>query len=109
VKAPREPREYFDVTALAEHSGRSVRWIRDRIHDAHDPLPAYRIRRQLLVNRAEFEAWMARRCTGGAHVDAIVDDMLREFTSRPRESARLSTQRVECLAEPWGAPRIVNP
>jgi excisionase family DNA binding protein len=72
---------YLGLTALATYAGLSVRTLRARLRDAHDPLPSYRVGGKRLVKRSEFEAWMARR-RATVRVDAIVDDVLREFTAR---------------------------
>jgi hypothetical protein len=74
--------DYLDLRRLSRVSSHSVRTLRDRIHDAVDPLPAYRVGGKLVVKRSEFDAWMSRRRYAAAKVDAIVDDVLRELAGK---------------------------
>jgi Helix-turn-helix domain len=74
---------YLDLAALSRVAGLSVRTLRDRIHDAVDPIPAYRPGAgKLLVRRSEFDRWMARRRYRATTVDGIVEDVLRELAGR---------------------------
>ena len=50
---------YYDLTALAEYSSCSVRWLRDRLVDRLRPLPHYRIEGKILVKRDEFDHWLS--------------------------------------------------
>jgi hypothetical protein len=79
LTAPADP--YYPPKALAEYSGCSVRWLRDRLSDALHPLPHYRVVGKLLVRRSEFDGWIARyRQTSAAmDVQRAVDDVLRSF------------------------------
>lgn len=51
---------YFDLDRLAKYSGLSLstlrRWLKHKDH----PLPHYRIGGRVLVNKREFDQWVAR-------------------------------------------------
>jgi hypothetical protein len=81
---PPEAEAYLGLAALSRIAGLSVRTLRDRIHDAIDPIPAFRIggAGKLLVRRSEFDAWMSRRRFKPETVDAIVADVLGELAGR---------------------------
>ena len=76
LSTPADP--YLSLTALADYSGCSVRWLRDRLTDVHHPLPCYRLPGgKILVRRGEFDAWLARyRRVGRPDVDRVVADVL---------------------------------
>ena len=69
---------YLSLRALASYSGCSVRWLRDRLVDAHHPLPCYRLPGgKVLVRRSAFDVWLARyRHVGQPDVERIVDEVL---------------------------------
>lgn len=50
---------FLDLRTLAAYSSCSVRWLRDRLVDRAHPLPHYRIGGKLLVQRDEFDEWIA--------------------------------------------------
>lgn len=50
---------FLDLRTLAAYSSCSVRWLRDRLIDRAHPLPHYRIGGKLLVQRDEFDEWIA--------------------------------------------------
>lgn len=54
---------YFDLQALAVYSCCSVRWLRNRLVDHHQPLPHYRVEGKVLVKREEFDQWMTTHRT----------------------------------------------
>ncbi len=76
VTTPLDP--YFSLRTLAEYSGCSVRWLRDRLTDPHHPLPCYRLPGgKILIRRSEFDNWLAKyRREGNGDVDRIVADVL---------------------------------
>jgi hypothetical protein len=52
---------YLSLRALATYSSSSVRWLRGRLVDPHQPLPCFRLPGgKILVRRSEFDAWIAR-------------------------------------------------
>ena len=84
VTAPLDP--YLSLRALAAYSGCSPRWLRDRLHDGHHPLPCFRLPGgKVLVRRGEFDAWMARyRQVGSPHVQAVMRVVVTELAHPPR-------------------------
>ncbi len=79
LSSPADP--YHSLSALATYSGCSVRWLRDRLTDAHRPLPCYRLPGgKILVRRSEFDHWLARyRQVGDPQVRQIVDEVLQSL------------------------------
>lgn len=77
VTTPLDP--YLTLRALADYSGCSVRWLRDRLVDAHHALPCFRLPGgKVLVRRSDFDGWVSRyRAVGRADVDQVVRDVLR--------------------------------
>jgi hypothetical protein len=74
---------YLGLAALGRVCGMSIRTLRDRIHDAVTPLPAYRVGRgKLLVRRSEFDAWMAKRRYAPATIEDIVENVLRDLAGK---------------------------
>jgi hypothetical protein len=69
---------YLSLRALATYSSCSVRWLRDRLTDAHHALPCYRLPGgKILVRRSDYDAWLARyRHAGPVGVDRIVAEVL---------------------------------
>jgi hypothetical protein len=76
LASPADP--YLSLSALAEYSSCSVRWLRDRLTDPHHSLPCFRLPGgKILVRRGEFDAWIAAyHQRGRADVGAIVSDVL---------------------------------
>ena len=74
-------REHLTLKQLANYSGRSERWLRDRIKDPVDPMPASKPGGgKITVARSAFDAWMARhRDRGGVSVSGVVDQVLDEI------------------------------
>lgn len=79
LTTPLDP--YLSLRALAEFSGCSVRWLRDRLADPQHPLSCYRLPGgKILVRRSEFDVWLARyRCVGNPDVERIVAEALRDL------------------------------
>jgi len=86
ITAPLDP--YLSLRALAEYSGCSVRWLRDRLTDPHHALPCYRLPGgKVLIRRSEFDAWLARyRQVGHPDIGRVVTDILAGL--RPDASRR---------------------
>jgi excisionase family DNA binding protein len=77
LSTPLDP--YLALRALATYCGCSVKWLRQRLVDARDPLPCYRVGGKILVRRSEFDAWMERfRQVGDAGVERLLRDVLDE-------------------------------
>jgi hypothetical protein len=77
LNTPLDP--YLALRALATYCGCSVKWLRQRLVDARDPLPCYRVGGKILVRRSEFDAWIERfRQVGDAGVDRLLRDVLDE-------------------------------
>lgn len=76
LASPADP--YLPLRALADYSGCSVRWLRDRLTDPHHPLPCFRLPGgKILVRRSDFDAWLARyRRVGDPQVERIVAETL---------------------------------
>lgn len=81
LTSPADP--YLSLRALAAYSGCSVRWLRDRLVDAHHALPCFRLPGgKVLVKRNDFDAWMAQyRQVGRADVERVVSDVLNGLRS----------------------------
>jgi hypothetical protein len=85
VRSLNEP-GYFDLQALAEYSCCSVRWLRNRLVDQHQPLPHYRVEGKILVKRDEFDRWMAmyRTMQPSTNVAELVESVVCQMhKSRP--------------------------
>ena len=69
---------YLSLRALASYSGCSIRWLRDRLVDAHHPLPCYRLPGgKVLVRRSSFDTWMSRyKQVGSPDVQRVVAEVL---------------------------------
>jgi hypothetical protein len=80
ITTPLDP--YLTLRVLAAYSGCSVRWLRDRLVDAHHALPCFRLPGgKVLVRRSDFDGWVSRyRAVGRADVDRVVTDVLRGLT-----------------------------
>jgi len=76
---------YLSLRALAEYSGLSVRWLRDRLTEPPHPLPCYRLPGgKVLVRRSAFDAWIARyQQVGAPHGQAVVRAVVGEL-AHPR-------------------------
>jgi hypothetical protein len=76
LATPTDP--YLSLKALATYSSCSVRWLRARLVDLHQPLPCYRLPGgKILVRRSAWDAWLDRyRQVGRADVTAVVQDVL---------------------------------
>ena len=77
LASPADP--YLALRALAQYSGCSVRWLRDRLRDLSHPLPHYRLPGgKILVQRSEFDGWVQRyRQMGDAEVERVVAEVLQ--------------------------------
>lgn len=75
-----QPR-FLDLKTLAAYSSCSVRWLRDRLVDRAHPLPHYRVGGKLLVQRDEFDAWMAihRVAQSSDQLSQIVENIVAQF------------------------------
>ena len=71
--------EYFDLKALAAYSSIPVRTIRDYLSDADNPIPCFALKRKIFVRKSEFDSWMQTHRHDSGKLDAIVDEVLRDF------------------------------
>ncbi len=73
---------YFDLKTLAAYSCSSVRWLRDRLVDRVHPLPHYRVGGKVLVNKDDFDAWMAefRIDRPADELDDVVNGVLAQMS-----------------------------
>jgi hypothetical protein len=87
LTTPTDP--YLSLKALASYSSCSVRWLRDRLGDAHHPLPCFRLPGgKVLVRRSEFDTWVARyRQVGRPDVNRVVSDVLGSLRLEAGRSA----------------------
>jgi excisionase family DNA binding protein len=83
ARAVAEDDAYLDLAALSRVVGLSRRTLRDWIHAAADPMPAYKVGGKLLVRRSEFDRWMSRRRYKAETIDGLVDEVLRELVRSP--------------------------
>jgi hypothetical protein len=69
---------YLSLRALATYSSSSVRWLRGRLVDPHQPLPCFRLPGgKILVRRSDFDGWLARyRQVGHPDVARVVAEVL---------------------------------
>ena len=67
--------QYFvDLKGVAQRLGLSPRTVRSLIHDAQDPLPAYRVGGKWLVHWPEVVAWVKKHpATPPETVDHVQD------------------------------------
>ncbi|QPD02711.1 MAG: DNA-binding protein [Candidatus Nitrospira kreftii] len=79
---------YFDLQALAAYSCCSVRWLRNRLVDHHQPLPHYRVGGKILVKREEFDRWMTTHRTMQPANDLaeLVESVVSQI-QKPRRTA----------------------
>lgn len=72
---------FLDLRTLAAYSSCSVRWLRDRLVDRSHPLPHYRIGGKLLVQRDEFDEWIAvhRVVQPSDQLSQIVEDVIAQL------------------------------
>ena len=76
-------REHLTLKQLANYSGFSIRWLRDRIRDAVDPLAASGRGGKLTVRRSDYDSWIARRRDRDRiSVSGIVDDVVAKLGRR---------------------------
>lgn len=73
--------KFLDLKTLAAYSSCSVRWLRDRLVDRTHPLPHYRVGGKLLVQREEFDEWMAlhRIVVPSDQLSQIVESVVAQF------------------------------
>ena len=85
VRSTTEP-GYFDLQALAVYSSCSVRWLRNRLLDHHQPLPHYRVEGKILVKRDEFDQWMTTHRTRQPANDVaeLVESVVSQVQKPPR-------------------------
>lgn len=78
LASPSDP--YLTLKALAQYSACSLRWLRYRLGDPHQPLPCYRLPGgKILIRRSEFDAWIAQyRTVGLPDVERIVGEVLTQ-------------------------------
>jgi hypothetical protein len=76
LATPTDP--YLSLKALATYSSCSVRWLRARLVDPHQPLPCFRLPGgKILVRRSDFDGWLARyRQVGQPDVARVVAEVL---------------------------------
>ncbi len=67
--------QYLTLKQLSKYSSLSVRTIRDYLNDPVDPIPAYRLKRKILILRSQFDSWMQNNKIGG-NVNNIVEEMV---------------------------------
>jgi hypothetical protein len=79
---------YFDLQALAQYSCCSVRWLRNRLVDHHQPLPHYRVEGKILVKREEFDRWMTthRTTQSASNIAELVESVVSQM-QKPRRTA----------------------
>jgi hypothetical protein len=79
---------YFDLQALAQYSCCSVRWLRNRLVDHHQPLPHYRVGGKILVKCEEFDRWMMthRTMQSGSNLAELVESVVSQI-QKPRRTA----------------------
>lgn len=87
VRSTTEP-GYFDLQALAVYASCSVRWLRNRLLDHHQPLPHYRVEGKILVKREEFDRWMTTHRTRQPANDVaeLVESVVSQMQKPPRTS-----------------------
>ena len=80
---PHDEDRYLDLRRLSEYSSISVRTLRDYLGDEMDPLPSYRVKKKILVRKAEFDEWMMKHRTDPKKLSRMVDDLCRDLMTRP--------------------------
>lgn len=70
---------YIDLKTLGKLLGLSPRTLRTCVHDAADPVPAYRVGGKLLFRWSEVEAWVARRRVIAESLDDMIGKFARHF------------------------------
>lgn len=73
--------EYLDLKQLSKRLSTSQRTIRSRVHDAVDPLPAYRVGGKLLFDWTEVRAWIERRRVKPLGAEELARDLLASLGS----------------------------
>jgi hypothetical protein len=72
----------LSISDLAIWSGLSRNKLSMHLKDPVDPLPAFNVGRKWIVNKAEYQAWRARRFSNSAPDPAIVAPRRRRRKSR---------------------------
>jgi hypothetical protein len=81
VSLPAEDRDkYFDLKGLSAYSSLSVRTLRDYLSDAVDPIPAFCVRRKILVRKSDFDRWVSRHRIDTKNVSRLVDEVVAAFS-----------------------------
>ncbi len=77
---------YFDLQALAAYSCCSVRWLRNRLVDHHQPLPHYRVGGKILVKCEEFDRWMMthRTMQSASNLAELVESVVSQIQKSRR-------------------------
>jgi lambda repressor-like predicted transcriptional regulator len=72
---------YLSLPNLSKHASLSVKTLRSFLYHPEHPLPHIRLPRKILVDVAEFEAWLARFRVSKPHKDlnAIVNDLIADL------------------------------
>jgi hypothetical protein len=74
--------EWMDLKTLSKYACASVRWLRDSIHQAIDPLPGSQRGGKIRVHRGTYDAWMERQPVRPAEdVDRIVEEIVGSVTA----------------------------
>lgn len=68
--------EYLTLRKLSAYSGISPRSLRHYLTHPVGPLPHYRIQRNILVKRSDFDTWIIQFRRSDAGVDSLVDQVL---------------------------------
>jgi hypothetical protein len=73
--------QYLSLADLSKRSSLSVKTLRTFLSHHEHPLPHIRLPRKILVDVAEFDAWLARfRVTRpGPDLDKLVDDFMSKL------------------------------
>jgi hypothetical protein len=66
---------YLDLRKLAVYASISRRKLPDLLHDPAHPLPHFRVDGKILVNRADFDAWI-EVSSDPADLGKIVDELV---------------------------------
>jgi hypothetical protein len=72
--------KYLDLKGLSCYSSLSIRTLRDYLSDPSDPIPAFCVRRKILVKKSDFDRWISRHRIDTKDVSRLVDDMVAAFS-----------------------------